>query len=204
MKKTKLIFVRHGETEWNVLGKFQGFQDSPLTETGLQQTLAVGKRFKKIECDHLYSSDLGRAYQTAQPISEATGQAIITDPALREKNLGIFEGLTSETLLERYPEEYERFQKLEPDYAVPGSESAQQFYERSITAFQNLADSHPEQTIVVVTHGGCLGNLFRFLFNLPFEIPRRFAVPNTSLNTVTYREGFWRLESWGDVAHLEG
>jgi probable phosphoglycerate mutase len=203
MMKTKLILVRHGETEWNVQRKWQGHLDSPLSATGRQQTLALGSRFRNIACTHLYSSDLGRAYQTAQPISEATGLPINTDPALRERSLGIFEGSTSEAMQARYPEEHKRFLEAEADYAVPGAESLQQFYERSITAFQDLAGRHLGQTIVVVTHGGCLVNLFRFLFNLPIEVPRRFAVINTSLSTVTCEEGFWQLETWGDVAHLE-
>ncbi|MBF0280598.1 MAG: histidine phosphatase family protein [SAR324 cluster bacterium] len=204
MEKTTLIFVRHGETEWNVQGKWQGHLDSPLTEKGLKQTFAMGQRFRNIHCDQLYSSDLSRAYQTAKPISEVTGQHIITSPDLREKNLGIFEGLTNETMKLRYPEEYEQFHKFNPDFAVPGSESIQEFYDRSVATIRNLAEKHLHQTTVMVTHGGFLANLFRFIFNLPIEIPRRFAIPNTSLNTISYSAGFWRMESWGDVAHLEG
>ena len=203
MKSTKLIFVRHGQTEWNVQEKWQGHQDSPLTEMGCQQAMAVGKRLQNKTFTHLYSSDLGRAYQTATAIAEVTGHTIVTESFLREKNLGIFEGLTSETLVERYPEEYEQFRTLDPDYALPQGESIRQFYDRSVKGFEALATRHPQQTIVVVTHGGILGNLFRYIFDLPFAIPRRVVIENTSLNTVSYHEGQWKLHTWGDIAHLE-
>ena len=203
MEPTKLIFIRHGETEWNAQERWQGFQNSPLTANGKQQTQALGKRMGKVTFDHLYSSDLGRAYETAQPIAEATGHSIVTETFLREKNLGIFEGLTRSELLERFPETYQHFQKCEPGFVIPNGESIDQFFERCVAGFEVLVNRHPQETLVVVAHGGVLANLFRFIFDLPFEVPSPFEVKNTSINTVSFREGRWKMHTWGDTAHLD-
>lgn len=203
METTKLIFIRHGETEWNTQARWQGYQDSPLTETGKHQVKALGKRMGKVKFDRLYSSDLGRAYNTARPIAEATGHTIVTETFLREKNLGIFEGLTRRELSERYPEVYGEFQKFAEDFVVPKGESIGQFFDRCATGFETLAQRHPGEIIVVVAHGGVLANLFRFIFDLPFETRVHFEVKNTSINTVSFEDNHWQLHSWGDIAHLE-
>ena len=88
-----MILIRHGETEWNVAKRFQGHKDSDLTENGKQQVEALGTRFQDEELDQLYSSDLLRTQKTAKPVSLGTGCQVELDVRLREKNLGIFEGL---------------------------------------------------------------------------------------------------------------
>lgn len=201
---TRLIFIRHGQTEWNAQEIWQGHRDSPLTERGRHEIAALGNRMKTMEFDHLYSSDLGRAWQTAQSIAQSTGHSISTESFLREKNLGIFEGLKTTQLLEHYPAEFEQFQSFDPDFVIPNGESIRQFFKRSVAGFETLADRHPQQTLVVVSHGGVLSNLFRYIFELPFKMRQRIDIRNTSLNAVSYLEGNWRLHFWGDVSHLEG
>ena len=201
---TRFIFVRHGQTEWNAREIWQGHQDSPLTQRGHQQIAALGTRMKTTEFDCLYSSDLGRAWQTAQSIAKATGHSIAGEFFLREKNLGIFEGHDTERLLELYPAEYEQFHTFDPDYVIPHGESIRQFFNRSVAGFETLAERHPQQTVVVVSHGGVLANLFRYIFELPLKMRQRIDIKNTSLNAVSHLEGNWRLHFWGDIAHLEG
>ena len=201
---TRLIFIRHGQTEWNAQEIWQGHQDSPLTERGQQQIAALGKRMKSMEFDRLYSSDLGRAWQTAQSIAQSTGHSIATEFFLREKNLGIFEGHNSTELLEHYPAEFEQFQTFDPDYVIPHGESIRQFFNRSVAAFETLVKRHPQQTVVIVSHGGILANLFRYMFELPLKMRQRIDIRNTSLNAVSHLEGNWRLHFWGDISHLEG
>jgi len=90
----KLVIVRHGETEWNVQHKVMGQLDSPLTSKGIRQAKAIGDRLRRLKFTSLYSSDLGRAVQTANIIAEICEKKIIFDAELREWNMGIFEGLT--------------------------------------------------------------------------------------------------------------
>jgi probable phosphoglycerate mutase len=94
----KLICIRHGETQWNVEGREMGQLDSPLTPLGLRQAEAIADRLGKLEFDALYSSDLGRAVQTAEAIASRCGRDIRLDAGLRERNMGIFQGLTLEEM----------------------------------------------------------------------------------------------------------
>ena len=109
MHETRFIVVRHGETAWNAQGRIQGHLDSPLNEEGLAQALMVGERLVREPIDALYCSDLGRVQQTVQPLVDRTGIQPRTTERLRERRLGVFQGLTSRECQARYPEDYTRF-----------------------------------------------------------------------------------------------
>src|SRR5476649_1879895 len=103
---THLIAIRHGETEWNSQGRFQGHLDSVLNPEGLAQAEALGEYMVRESFDLLLSSDLGRALQTASAIAMRTGHDIVVEPRLRERRMGIFQGLTPAEVQARYPDEY--------------------------------------------------------------------------------------------------
>jgi len=203
VERTQVIIVRHGETLWNFKGIRQGHLDSPLTESGVAQASALGERLKRERFSALYSSDLGRAVETARRIAVLTGHEIFTDPRLRERHLGIFQGLTADEMKQKYPEEYQLNRSRSPNYVIPGGESIVQQVTRNIAYLTEVAEKHPSETIVVVTHGGVLSGLFRHTFSIPFAAPRRFEFVNAGLNTFVYQGGDWFLQTWGDVSHLE-
>jgi len=202
MERTQLIIVRHGETQWNIANIRQGHLDSELTDIGIAQAKALAQRLLRERFSALYSSDLGRAVQTAQIIADATGHEIITDARLRERHLGIFQGLTSDEMKEKYPEEYKLHRTLGPDYVIPGGESVRQQVARNITYLNEIGAKHAGEAIVVITHGGVLSGLFRHTFSIPFEAPRRFEFTNAGLNVFIYEQGSWFLQTWGDLGHL--
>src|SRR3954468_9986848 len=103
---TDVLLIRHGETLWNQQGRMQGQDDSPLTTTGLEQARKLARRLKDVAFTTLYSSDLGRAHQTARCIADETGHEIVADQGLRERSFGIFEGLTNSEIEKRYPDHY--------------------------------------------------------------------------------------------------
>ncbi len=203
MEPTHVIVVRHGETMWNTEGRWQGHLDCPLTPRGLTQAQALARRLMNQRFNALYSSDLGRAYHTAQIISAATGHGVVSDARLRERNLGIFQGLRSEEIKTAYPEEYELYRSRDPDHMIPGGESLRQQVERNISCLEELAQNHSGESIVVVTHGGVLSGLFRHTLSIPLQAPRRFEFMNSSLNVFAYGGGYWTLRTWGDVSHLD-
>src|SRR4030095_2805652 len=123
MDRAQVIIVRHGQTEWNIKGIRQGNLDSRLTEKGMAQAKALAQRLARESFTALYSSDLGRAVQTAEEVASVTGHEIITDPRLRERHLGIFQGLSGEEIKQKHPEEYKLHRSLGPDYVIPGGES---------------------------------------------------------------------------------
>jgi probable phosphoglycerate mutase len=199
---TDVLLVRHGETLWNQQGRMQGQHDSPLTALGLQQARQLARRLKDLRFTALYSSDLGRAHQTARCVADATGHAINAEPDLRERSFGIFEGLTNSEIKIKYPDHYEPFAKRDPDYAMPSGESASQFRARCVGCLENLAERHVDETIVVVTHGLVLDALYRTACRMALDVPRGFPLLNCSVNTFRHGPEGWVALSVCDVAHL--
>jgi probable phosphoglycerate mutase len=200
---TRLIVVRHGETQANLDGRWQGHGDSPLTKTGIAQAQAVAQRLQGYRFSRLYSSDLGRALQTARIIADRTGHEIVLDERLRERHLGIFQGLTRAEMAARYPEEWHLYRTAGPDVVIPGGESARQRFERSTSCLREIALNHPGETLVIVTHGGVLNGLLRHTLDIPLEAPRRFRIPNAGINVFLFDGENWLLETWGDTSHLQ-
>jgi probable phosphoglycerate mutase len=202
MLPTRLILVRHGETAWNQQGRYQGHADSALTEAGVEQARALGTRLKRETFAALYSSDLGRARQTAEIIAAATGHEIHIDARLREQCLGVMQGLRREEVKARWPEEYARFRSTDRDYAPPEGESPRQSVERFVAGMSDLTGRHVGTTVAIVTHGGVLGGFLRYVLGLDPERPRRYKRFNGSWNVFTFENGHWYLETWGDISHL--
>ena len=202
MSETTLIVIRHGETAWNREKRMQGTTDTPLSDVGREQARALGRRLADHAFAALYTSDLARARDTARAIAELTGREAVTDPRLQERRFGIFEGLTAEEIVARYPEEHARFASRDPDYAVPGGESARSFTGRCIGCLAEIAGRHPGAEVVVVTHGLVLDSLYRAAHGLDHGARRPVPLINASLNIFGYGRGAWRLELWGDISHL--
>ena len=200
---TQIIITRHGETQWNTAAIHQGQLDSTLTPLGISQATALAAALTGVNCAALYASDLGRTMHTAKIIAAAVQLEIIPEAGLREINYGILQGKTLAEFASMYPEHYAAHLRRDPEFALPGAESYRQFYERTIQCFNQLAAKHPGQTILVVTHGGNLGCLFRAAFELPLTSPRQFSLRNVSYNRFTVTDGRWRLETWGDISHLQ-
>ena len=201
---TSVTLIRHGETEWNLSGRWQGHADSPLSERGVAQAEALGKRMKSDDFDFFYSSDLGRAMHTSRLVGGPSGWEVIPREDLRERDLGVLEALTTEEMLESEAEIYRSFRNDGPEYVPPGGESFKQFCDRCSKAVEAIALAHEGAKIGIVTHGGVLGALFRYVLNVPLEKERNFVLLNCSLNRIEKKDNVWNLVSWGDIAHLEG
>jgi probable phosphoglycerate mutase len=202
MSDTRFVAVRHGETAWNAQGRIQGHLDSPLNEEGLAQALLLGERLARERFDAIYCSDLGRVLQTIQPLLDRTGAAVIRHEHLRERHLGVFQGLTTEECREKFPGDYARFHARDPEHAVPQGESIREVYARVSSFFVEAAARHRGRSLLIVTHGGILDALYRFVTGMPLDRRRDFPVYNASLNSVRKRGDQWLLETWGDISHL--
>src|SRR5262249_22072290 len=123
------------------------------------------------------------------------------DARLREQNLGQWQGQRQADIREKFPAEYRRL-KADPDYEVPGGESARQCATRVIACLEEIARRHTGQHIAVVTHGGAASALLRHVLGIPLGAPRRFERANASWNVFLFGEGRWFLKTWGDVSHL--
>jgi|SRR5437870_2222438 len=197
------LMIRHGETAWNLDGRIQGHDDSPLTARGLAQARALRERLAQDRVDALYSSDLGRARETARYIAEATGREIRFDSGLRERRYGILQGKTWSQIERDHPEDYARQLMRDPEHAVQGGESATRFRDRVLMTLDRLARESAGERIAVVTHGGVLGILYREAMGISLSAPRSYTVLNASINRFRYLAGVWELDHWDDADHLE-
>ena len=94
------------------------------------------------------------------------------------------------------------YRSYDPDYVVPGGESARDIYRRVVDSVQEIAERHPGETVVITTHGGAVGMFLRHVLGIPLNQPRHFGSKNASINVFSYDQGKWYLERWGDVNHL--
>ena len=202
-EETRLVLVRHGETQWNREGRIQGYHaDSPLTVNGLAQAKALAGRLAREGIDAIFASDTGRTRQTAHALAEATGVAVVHDPELRERSYGIFEGRTFAEIERDYPFDYERMRSRDPHYAAPGGENALQFHQRILPALERIALQCAGRRAAVITHQGVLGVLYRHVHGLAFNEAKRPKLVNASCNHFRFRGGQWLMDAWCDVEHL--
>ena len=197
-----MILIRHGETIWNTQLRMQGNLDSDLTPKGESQIKSLGEWMKEVPFDYLYCSDSGRARKTAEAISKYTGHKLNFDKRLREKNLGIFEGLTSEEARERYPETFKLFKTAGANYVIDEGESTQQLLDRALEAIEKIRIRHPQKVAVLVTHGGVVRVLMKHVLGVPLDTPTQFMISNTGIFRLVWRDK-WIVAEMGSVQHLE-
>jgi len=202
MKETEIILIRHGETEWNSQQRMQGHSNSDLSSVGQAQIQALGQWMKNVPFDHIYSSDSLRAKHTAEAITQFSGHKLKIDLRLREKNLGVFEGLTSEEARERHPEVFCLFKTAGSKYVIDEGESTQQLQDRALEIVDEIRIKHPEERVLLVTHGGFIRVVMKHSLGLSLETPTRFLIRNTSVFRLVW-EDKWIVSQMGGVSHLE-
>jgi 2,3-bisphosphoglycerate-dependent phosphoglycerate mutase len=203
MKPTRICLVRHGETAWNLEKRIQGQVDIALNAQGVAQAVATAHWLAPHPIAALYSSDLLRAWQTAEQIGAAVGLTPLPATELRERRYGLFEGLTYDAARSQYPASYALFESRHPEAIIPGGgESLRQLHERATECLCRLAAQHAGQTVVLVTHGGVLDIVNRFVRNTPLELPRDFLIPNAGITWLTANGGAWTLDIWSETRHL--
>ncbi len=201
---TELLFIRHGETDWNRQQRFQGQIDVPLNATGQAQAARLAARLAADRHDALFSSDLQRARETAAPLATAWDLAPLALAGFREQNFGILEGLDVPTIKARHPELWLRWLEHRADFALPGGENLRQFHDRVMAAVRELAAARSGMRLAVVTHGGVLDMLWRSAHGLPLDGLRACEIPNTGLNRLRWAGGALQVELWADAEHLAG
>lgn len=200
---TRICFVRHGETDWNVEKRIQGHIDIPLNRQGRAQALAMSFSAAHYRFAALYSSDLGRAMETARAIAEREGLEVRPLPQLRERHYGIFQGLTAQEGAQKFPAAYARYAARDPDCAFETGETMRELVVRIKAGIDWMVRHHPGQTLCAVTHGGVLDIIYRLATGRSLESPRDFSIPNCALNWFHFDEQGCHLEKWADRHHLE-
>lgn len=199
----ELYLVRHGETQWNIEKRFQGQKDSPLTEKGRNQIVAIAESLKGIQFDRLISSDLGRALETSEILSKSLNlKPIIQNKLLRERNFGIFHGLTREEAERLYPSEWGMVCSADDEAPVPEGETRHQMRLRVQQFLSEIPAMYPGERLLAVTHGGVVNMVIRFVLRIPFSEPRRFRLPNAGLSILVYEQNEWFVRTLNALCPL--
>ena len=203
MAVKRVIFIRPGETDWNRQGRWQGWVAIPLNQHGQQQAKRLAKYVRNIGMGVLYSSDLRRAVETAEILAEQLGYQPVSDSRLRERNNGMWQGLTLDEMRAWYADEYAQVLDDPDGYRVPGGESRDDVRERAQAAFNDIITQADVETVGIISHTTVIHALLRLL--VPDLQASELAVSNMSVTTIARRDdGTWTLVTADDVMHLEG
>jgi probable phosphoglycerate mutase len=199
---TELVLVRHGETDMNRELRFQGHVDVALNAMGLEQARRVAARLAGEQADAIYASDLLRAQQTAQPIASGLALDAVAETGLREQSFGRVDGMRVDDIQRDHPDAWAAWLRFDEHYAMPEGESTRVFHARVMEAVQRVVAAHPDDTVVIVTHGGVLDMIYRTARSLTLSGPRQAEIPNAGVNRIRVREGQMEIVAWADTRHL--
>lgn len=200
---TRIIYVRHGQTEWNSSMRYQGHTNVPLDETGRKQAKAAAKRFANMKIDAVYASNLDRAFETASIIAEGLQLPVQSVPAFREICFGEWEGLTYNEIHEHWPKLLEGLYSTPGDLGIPGGESFEGVQRRATHKVSELVAAHPDQTILVVSHGGTLRTILSAALHLNLNYIWNIRQDNTAVNMIDYYGERTIVSLVNDTSHLQ-
>ncbi|MEX5284217.1 alpha-ribazole phosphatase [Selenomonas sputigena] len=200
---TKIYLVRHGQTEWNVGGRFQGHSDVELAETGIRQAECLAEHFPAEKIDAIYSSDLQRAVSTAEFLAERFGCEVQKTENLREMNFGAWEGLTFEQIVEKWPEAGEQIFSAPDELKPPGGETFQDVEERAARTLEKITSEHEGQRIILVAHGAFLRTILTYALHMPLRYVWRLRQGNTAVSRLTHGGHHFTVDYVNSIAHLE-
>jgi len=203
VQATRLTVLRHGETAWNQDTRIQGHTDIDLNDTGRWQAAQLARALADEPLAAVYSSDLRRAFDTAEAVARAQGLRATPNTGLRERCFGMLEGLTWAEIEERHPVEAVAWRTRVPEWAPAGGESLVVLRDRVMTVLNDLAARHVGEHIALVAHGGVLDAIYRAATGLELQAPRSWLLKNAAINRLLWTPGSLTLVGWGDVAHLD-
>ena len=202
IEPTRIIAIRHGETSWNVDTRIQGQLDIPLSANGRWQAERLAHALRGEPIQAIYASDLTRAWETAQYLSQTHDRQVIKEPGLRERGFGDFEGKTFAEIAALLPEQSMRWRRRDPEFSPLGGESLVALSARVVEAAERLAARHPGEQIALVGHGGVMDVLYRAATRLDIQAPRTWALGNAAINRLLWTPEGFTLVGWADTQHL--
>ena len=203
-----LYIVRHGETDWNKMGKYQGITDIPLNENGLNQAKACGNALKDVTFDRILSSDLSRALVTAETIRGDRTTSITVDKRLRELNFGDWEAMLFSDIEARWPGLIDEMYLRPHLVKVPNGESFKDLQDRAWAGLEEFLNVNDEEEILLIAcHGGTIRTLLCKLLDISISHCWNFSQGNTAINRIFYN-GMGEydhniLNLLNDTAHVE-
>ncbi len=201
---TRLILIRHGQTVWNKIGRYQGQANIELSELGQQQAIQLGKWFPYTDAKAVYASSLKRAMDTGRAVADKLGLEVVGCDELREISFGDWEGLTYDEIHAGWPEEHEGLFGR-PDLTIcPHGEGFARVQARAVAKLQKLLKKHEGETFVIAAHGGVNRTILCYVLGLPLQYMWNIRQDNTAVNVISFYEGGKRtVDLMNSTSHLE-
>lgn len=197
---TTFYIIRHGETDYNKNGRYQGQMDIPLNDDGRRQSEMAAARMAGINLDVIYASDLCRAQETARII--ARGRMVALEPRLREIHVGRVMGMNNEEIKREFPD-FWAANLADPDNTrFPGGENAVEVQVRTMAALTDMQARYPQGNVAVVTHGGVIKVIVAAIMEVPLAIRPKIVLDNCSLTVAEVGDRGRRIRSLNDTGHL--
>lgn len=202
-KETRVVLVRHGETEWNRVERFRGRTDIELNETGRRQARAAAQRLSGWQIGAIYSSPLKRALHTAQPIAEACSLEVAILEGIADADYGVWTGLSAEEARAQDPEVHQTWVHTPLLTRFPGGESLRQVQDRAWCALVEISSAHQGETILLVSHVVVNRVLICSALGLGGDAFWRIGQDNAAINVLQGAHGRYRVLLLNDTCHLE-
>jgi broad specificity phosphatase PhoE len=186
---TTLYLIRHGETDWNTEGRWQGQADVPLNQKGLDQAKTIAKNLRSLDLKSIVSSDLARASQTANFLALEKGLDVNLDSRLREIHMGSWQGLLISEIQIRYADEYKKRQENPWEFAPPGGETALQVQNRALSSINEIITKYPGDHIAVFSHGFAIATILTYIYKIPLNkiwdlVPQNGQIKEMAINNL--------------------
>ena len=199
----KLLLIRHGQTDWNLLGKYQGQTDIALSGEGIRQADLLTKNFPVDTLDIIYTSDLQRAFMTAERLAEKFSAPLYADKALRELNFGAWEGLTYQEIAERWPQEVKNLFGAPEKLQIPEGETFLMLQRRAMDKIHEIRAENEGKNIAVVAHGAINKAILTALLHIPLHYVWTLRQDNTAVNILRFDDEFVSVELLNGISHLD-
>jgi len=199
----KMYLIRHGQTEWNLLGRYQGWSDVSLSDIGRQQAEYLATNFPAEKLAAVYSSDLNRAAETARAVAEKLGCPLQLEKAFRELDFGKWEGLTYNEIAKDWPEEVNNLFVNPEKLQTPEGESFQDVEKRAIKRIKELCEKHKDESFAVVAHGAINRTILCSMMHIPLHYLWSIRQDNTAVSVVSIQDGYYSFDLLNSTAHLK-
>lgn len=201
---TTIVLVRHGETDWNREGRYQGSRDIPLNARGSRQAVLLGQGLSAFRFTAAVASPLARAAQTAGHALAGRNVALRTDPRLQEIGHGEWEGLLKTEVEQRWPELWQHWRRAPHEVTMPGGESLAQVQQRACAVLAEIAAAQPAGVVLMAAHDATNRTLLLHALGAPLSRFWCLKQDPTCVNVLQHAVGAWRVVALNSVAHLGG
>lgn len=199
---TKIFLIRHGETEWNKIGKLQGSSDIKLLPEGIEQAYMLAKHAPFHAVDAIYSSDLSRAVMTAEILADKFGLPVIKERGLRETSFGDWEGRYLSELAKENPAGFEYFFTKPDKVQPPNGETFLQSQARIMNALDEIIADNEGKNIIVVSHGAAIRLIICAALEIRIRKMWSIGQYNMALNVLVFDDGIFSVEMLNNTLHL--